>query len=134
MGSDSIAYTIWTVVTKIFIIVIEIAICYFLVFKTEWIIGILKLDKGFNQETIPLNMHRSTILSISIIVVGGLLIVDQIPTFLRQLFIYIQEKRARQFNPKIEYSILAGVKILVGVLLITEQRLFVNLIERKRKK
>jgi hypothetical protein len=134
-SSDSLTDVIWALISIILVLIVEIIFCYYLIFKTEWVIGILKLDRGFDQETIPLNIHRSTILSISIIVIGGLLVADEIPNFFRQLFTYIQAKRENpQFNHKIEYSLLAGFKILVGVLLIAEQRLLVNLIERQRKK
>jgi hypothetical protein len=133
---DSMPAAIWNLVTVILVLIVEIITCYSLVFKTEWIIGVLKLEKGFDQETIPLNMHRSTILRISIIVIGGLLIVNEVPTFFTQLFIYVQEKRAglAPFNPEIKYTLIAGFKILVGALLIAEQRLLVNLIERQQKK
>ena len=118
------------------VILVEVFFCWLLVFKTEWVIKFLKLERGFDQETIPLNMHHSTILSISIIVIGGWLVVNEIPNFCRQLFSYFQEKRMTygQTNPKIQYSVVSGVKIVIGILLIAEQRLLVNLIERQRKK
>jgi hypothetical protein len=127
---------LWTLLATIAVFLIEAFLCYILVFKTEWVIKILKLESGFDQETIPLNMHRSTILSISIIVIGGWLIANEIPNFCRQLFEYFQEKRMTygQTNPKIQYSVLSGVKIVIGILLIAEQRLIVNLIERQRRK
>ncbi len=127
---------IWTLVAAIAVFFVDVFFCYILVFKTEWVIKVLKLESGFYQETIPLNMHRSTVLSISIIVIGGWLVANEIPNFCRQLFVYYQEKRMTygQTNPKIQYSVVSGVKIVIGILLIAEQRLFVNLIERQRKK
>jgi hypothetical protein len=127
---------LWILAATIGILLAELFFCWLLVFKTDWIIKVLKLERGFNQETIPLNMHHSTILSISIIVIGGWLVSNEIPNFCRQLFVYFQEKRMPygQTNPKIQYSVVSGVKIVIGILLIAEQRLFVNLIERQRKK
>ncbi len=49
------------VISSILIFVFEVTFFYCLVFKTEWVIKTLKLDQGFDQETIPINMHRSTI-------------------------------------------------------------------------
>jgi hypothetical protein len=133
---EDIPELLWTVLTMALVLVVEAFFSYLLIFKTEWFIKVLKLERGFDQETIPINMHRSTILSISIIVIGGYLVANEIPNFCRQLFVYIQEKRMThgQTNPKIDYTLVSGFKILVGSLLIAEQRLFVNLIERQRRK
>jgi hypothetical protein len=133
---DAIMEGIWTLITTLLIIFIYGFVSYFLIFKSETIIDKLKLDKGFNQEIIHLNIHRSTILSISIIVIGGYIVAEEIPNFCRQLFAYYQEKRMPygQTNSKIQYSVLSGAKIIIGLLLMAEQRRIVNLIERKRKK
>jgi hypothetical protein len=135
-GSGLALGDIWLLSSTLLVLIIETVFLYFLVFKTEWMIIILKLDRGFDQETIPLNMHRSTVLRVAIIVIGGLMIAQEIPNFFTQLFMYIREKREShgQFNPKIEYTVLAGIKVLLGILLIAEQKLWVNLIERQRKK
>jgi hypothetical protein len=64
-----------------------------LIFKTEFIIDLLKLDKKFGKEIISLNIHRSVVLSISIMVVGGLLLVNEIPNFINQINFYFQDKK-----------------------------------------
>src|SRR6185295_8629047 len=84
---------IWTLLTTLLILLVYWGVCFYLIFRTDLIISVLQLDKGFDQESIPLNIHRSTILSISVIVIGGLLIVDELPNFCRQVFYYFQEKR-----------------------------------------
>lgn len=133
---DSANEVVWTLVMTLLILAVYVLVSYYLVFKSEFIIDKLKLDKGFNQEIIPLNIHRSTILSISVIVIGGLLVANEIPNLCRQLFSYFQEKRIThgQTNPSISYSVLATAKIVVGLLLIGYQRQIVNFIEQKRKK
>jgi hypothetical protein len=54
---------LWLVLTSVLVLTVEVFFCFLLVFKTEWVIDLLKLDRGFDQETIPINLHRSTILS-----------------------------------------------------------------------
>ena len=88
---------------------------YLLLFKTDLIIDKLQLDKGFKEEVIPLNIHRTTILSIAIIMIGGLLIINELGNFCRQLFLYYQEVRLSKQNylsknPNILYSIISFVK------------------------
>lgn len=135
-NSNAVGEAIWTLVSTVLILLVYIFVSYQLIFRTDYIIEKLKLDKGFDQETIPLNIHRSTVLSISIIVIGGLIVAQEIPNLCRQLFDYFQEKRMTygQTNPSISYSVLAGAKILVGLLLIGNQKQIVSLIESQRKR
>ena len=133
--ADTVSEGIWTLILTTLILLVYVMVSYYLIFKSDLIIDKLKLDKGFDQETIPLNIHRSTILSISIIVIGGLLIADEIPNLCRQLFSYFQEKRMTygQTNPNISFSVLAAAKIVIGLLLVGNQRQLVNFIELKRR-
>ena len=113
-------------------------ISYLLLFKTDLIIDKLKLDKGFGEEFIQLNIHRTTILSIAILIMGGLLIINELGNFCRQLFLYYQEVKLNKQNylsknPNISYSIISFVKIILGLLLIIYQKQIVHFIEWRRK-
>jgi hypothetical protein len=110
-------------------------LAYYLIMKSELIIEKRKLDQDFGQEPFQLNIHRSTVLSISVIVVGGLLILDGIPSFLGQLSNYYQETRDKygKADPNITYIIVSLSKIIIGFLIIAEKRWVVNFIEKKRK-
>jgi hypothetical protein len=135
-NSDTTTEAVWTLITTLLILFVYGLVCYYLIFRTNFIIDKLKLDKGFDQETIPLNIHRSTILSISLIVIGGIIIADEIPNLCRQLFAYFQEKRMTygMTTPAISYSVLSAAKIVIGILLIGYQKPIVNFIEYRRKK
>lgn len=130
------AIGIWTVVSTGLTLVALGITAWFLIFKSELLIKILRLEKGFDQETISVNIHRSTIFRISIIILGGIILANEIPNFCRQLFAYYQEKRMTygQTNPKISYSVMSGIKILIGLLLLLNQRRIVNFIEWQSKK
>src|SRR3982751_3444931 len=82
-----------TLAMTLLMLLIYTVVAYYLIFKSELIIDKLKLDQGFNQDNFPLNVHRSTVLSISIIVLGGFLVADEIPNLCRHLYGYFQEKR-----------------------------------------
>jgi hypothetical protein len=118
------------------VVLIYILIAYSLIFKTTLLIDKLKLEKGFDQETIPINIHRSTILSISLIVIGGLMITQEVSIFCRTLFMYLQERQLskNQINPFMQSIIISGAKIFIGLILVSNQKLIVNFIELKRKK
>lgn len=54
-----------------------------LLFKTDAIIEVLKLDEGFDEDQIQFgNLNNEAILKLAIIIIGGLLILDYIPFFL----------------------------------------------------
>jgi len=130
------AIGIWIAVSTTLTLIVFGVTAYFLIFKSDLLIKILRLESGFDQETIPVNMHRSTIFSISVIVLGGIILANEIPNFCRQLFAYYQEKRMTYglTNPKIPYSVMSGIKILIGLLLILNQRKIVKFIEWQSKK
>jgi len=108
-------------------------ISWLLIFKSDFLISALHITKGFDDQVIPLNIHRSTILSISIIVIGGYMVANEIPILCRQLFTYYQQKGIIG-NYNTSYTVVSVVKIIIGLLLMGLQRPLVNLIELKRVK
>jgi hypothetical protein len=135
LTKPDVSGAVFTLIATVLMLAVYILISYYLVFRTNFIIDRLKLDQGFDQDTIPLNVHRSTILCIAIIVIGGLMVVDEIPNLCRQLFAYFQERRMTygQTHASLSYSVLAATKIIIGLLLIGNQRQIVNFIETKRR-
>ena len=108
---------IWILITQILILLVYAFVSYYLVFKTSLIIEKLKLEKGFDQEIIPLNIHRSNILRIAVIVIGGYMAATEIPNFCRLLFSWFQERRmtlgqtSASFKPgkRLSYDMNIGV-------------------------
>lgn len=132
--SIAIALTISIVflVSGLFFIILK-----YCLLKTDWIIDKLSLDKHFTEEKFDINIHRSTILSISIIVIGGLMLIESVPSLCQQVYTYVGKKRdfgSFGENPTTGWMIYFGVKTLIAYLLITNSRFVVNLIERQRKK
>ena len=115
-------------------------IVYYLVFKTDWIIEKLKLLEKIPEDPIPLNIHRSTVLSITVLIVGLLLITQAIPQLIRGLSKWYQYNKAVRgmFNSMqpFDYSIILVyvAEIIIGLLLIGNQRLIVNYIESKQRR
>ncbi|MEO8404152.1 MAG: hypothetical protein ABI480_06140 [Chitinophagaceae bacterium] len=127
---------IWYLLSELALMIVYWFVGYYLIFKSELIIDQLKLDKGFDTDTIPLNAHRSTILSIAVIVIGGLMTVYAIPDFCRQLYLYIIQNKMTYGITKSSMSnfISPAAKIVVGIFLMNGQRKVVNFIEYRRKK
>lgn len=106
------------------------------IFKTESLINWLRLDHDFEEEKLVMQMHRSTILSISIIVIGGLMVAEGLPRLIESLSesslkSYYSFGKEYNNNSKLYGSIAT---VFIGVLLMGLQQRIVNLIELKRFK
>ncbi len=70
---------VWLIVSLIAIILLFM----FLIYKPDKIISWLKLDKGFDDDKIEFqNFNNSNILKLAIIVIGGIMLIQNIPAFL----------------------------------------------------
>lgn len=121
----------------VFSVSFYLAVMYYCVFKTEWIIDKLQLDQNFSEERFELNIHRSTVLRIAVIVVGGIIIADSLPLLCKQAFVFVRFNRTGadlKQNPETVWMIFYFVKVSVGFALISASRPIVNFIELKRKK
>lgn len=114
-------------------------VVYALLFRTNTVIEKLKLDESFADKEIPLNVHRSTVLSIAVMMVALLLILQAVPSLIRSLVqLYMHIQATRSFAGGIEpfdYSLIAVyvAEILLGLLIIGHQRSIVSLIERAQR-
>ena len=113
---------------------VYLLLTYILLFKTNRVIDKLKLDQGFQQETFTLNIDRSTVLRITIVVLGGLIIVESIPALIQEIIYLIEMKKSGVPNAKNYTVILQAVKLLIGIFLIAYQRSMVNFIEHRQRR
>jgi hypothetical protein len=121
----------------IFEIAVLVTVLYYCLFKTDWIIDKLKLDQGFQDERFELTMHRSTILKIAIMLIGGVLLIDSFPLLCKTFLECLQMTGAYGGygkNPNLFYVVLYLVKSFIGYFMLTCSRMIVNFIELKRKK
>jgi len=117
---------------------IYILITYCLVFRTGWVIDYLKLENGFSQEKLQFNLHRSVVLAIAVIVIGGLLVIAGIPQLVGQIANYVQDRGLNSGAlytalPNYTFLIIYSCQVLIGLLMIGYQRQIVLLIESRRK-
>lgn len=111
-------------------------IVYLLVFRANYITEKLHLDKGFEAESFSMNLSTPDILSIALIVIGGVVLFNEIPNFCNNVFSFFQERSVRLGMTKTNYSymILPAVKIILALLLIGERKRIVAFAERRREK
>jgi len=126
---------ILSLLANVMILAVYSLLFYYLIFNTEKVLHTLQLERGFDEQLLSFNIHRSSVLSIIIIITGLLVIVDAVPELCRQLYLYFQEKTMTYAQTKADISkaLVAFVQLLVGLLLVGNQRQIVNFIERKRR-
>jgi len=115
----------------ILIVGVYLFILWLFVFKTSWLIGKLSLEKGFEDEKIELNVQTSDILSIAIIVIGGIMLIDSLPKLCMQIFTFFQEKSMFRESPKTALIILYFVKAILGYFLMTNSKPIVAFINKR---
>ncbi len=129
--SDAIPLLFFGLVTLFIVILVP----FLLIFRSNYIINKLRLDKGFEEETIGLNVQRSTVLGIALIVLGGLILKDEIPFFCKELFNYVEQKiSVYGGNADVYYLFASAIKILIAFLLISKHHLITSWIDRRLEK
>ena len=108
-------------------------ILWLFVFRSHWIINKLKLDKGFDDEKIDLNIRLNTALTIAVIVIGGLMFVDALPQLLRNIYSAFQHDELVRKDPVTPLLVLYLAKTIIGYLLMTNSRIIIGFIEKHNK-
>jgi len=121
-----------TVVLGLFLLIL-----FLVLFRTEWIIDLLKLDKGFCEEQLEISLHHSSILQIAIIVIGGILFLKNLPTLIMQVlgnFEHLVRLDYGYYPTRWSPVLYTFLNLLLGYLLMTNSRWLVRIIEKTRRK
>ncbi|WP_413998196.1 hypothetical protein ACMDB5_10425 [Flavobacterium sp. W1B] len=112
-------------------IFIYILIIRVFLFKTNWIIEKLKLENNFAEERIDLNIKNSTVLTIAIIFIGGIILVESLPSFFGRLFDFFRQKSLLKDYSDTSWLIYYFIKIIIGYLLLTNGKNIAKYIEKE---
>jgi hypothetical protein len=125
----------WLIGALILGLGLYIYIPYFLIFRTEKLINLFHLDKGFDEELFELNISSEAVYIIAIVVTGLFLVITEIPTLCSLLFNFFDGRKSTfgGNSPAISFVIVSVVKILAGLLLIGERSRIASLFKPKKK-
>jgi signal transduction histidine kinase len=120
------------------LLIIVLLFIYFLIirlfiYKTSWIIEKLKLEKGFDNQNIELNFDANKIISLAIIVIGGIIFIDSFPLLLREIMVFFQNESLFKDYPKSGWIIFYFVKVIIGYLLMTNSFKIAKIIQKQNK-
>ena len=129
LGFTTIAYLI-------FLLALLIALFILLIFNSHRIVRFFKLEKGFDNDRIELgNLTTIEIVKIATFIIGGFLIIDNIPVFINQTFnAFYSDIQSQDITPDFKWNwFIDGLNILIGYLLITNLNFVVRLLRIKNK-
>lgn len=121
---------------NIAILVVLILIVRVFLFKTQWIINVLKLDKHFTEQRIDVNISGTKLLSIVTIIIGALIFLQGIPLLFSELLKLLSPKE--NTNEILQttdayWTIYHFIRTLAGLLIMTNSKFIVNLIDKQAK-
>ncbi len=123
---------IWLIIA----IIVIIGLFVFLIFKTEKIVSLLRLDKGFDDDHIELgNFNAVNIVKLASILFGGYLILNNIPTFLSHtLFAFKGEIVGRTYEAMDKFKwAVSGINMIIGYLILTNYSFISKILSKKKK-
>ena len=117
MDLDAVSI-IWVLVS----VIIVIGLFVLLVFKSDKVVSLLRLDKGFDDDRIDLgNLNSKGILKLAIIIIAGLLILDNVPGFLSHAFFALKaDVNGMNYESTDNFWwAVSGINLIIGFLLLT---------------
>jgi hypothetical protein len=122
--------------SSLVLIILYILVFYLFLFKTQWVIDKLRLDREHTEQSFELNIPHTIILKIAVIAIGGSLILIIFPDLINEIFSYFRESTTtRKFihNRNITYIVTDTLKIIIGVVMIIGADSIAKFIDRKNK-
>jgi hypothetical protein len=98
------------------------------VFRTTWLIDRLKLEDGFEEKRIEVDLRYNTILSIAIVIVGGMWFVQNLTDFVRELVSYFQNRAMVNESSSTPWLIYYAMSTVLGYVVLTNSQPIVKFI------
>lgn len=104
----------------------------FFLFKTEWIVSILKLDQKFTENRIDVNIPYKSVLSIAVIVVGALVFVEAIPALCSNIYDFVKQKELIKDYAGTSLLIFYFSQAISGYLIMTNSKTIIKFIDKQK--
>jgi hypothetical protein len=124
----------------VLIIIGTILFYYFILrlflFKGSWIIDKLSLDKNFDQEIIDIKIDSLAVIQIAIIILGGLMFIDTLPTLIKEIIFIMKSKQDGSIirDTGFGYLVYWLCKFVLGYILLTNSKSLTVWINQKNTK
>jgi len=123
-----------SIIYLLIIVSVVIGLFILLIFKSHYIVKWLKLENGFEEDRIELgNLKMIEIVKVATLIIGGSLIIQNIPLFLNLTYHAVFSNIHSQnmtFDTKWNW-IISGLNIVLGYLLITNINFIIRILKLK---
>ncbi|SFF43687.1 hypothetical protein [Sunxiuqinia elliptica] len=118
----------------ILMIALVIGLFFLLIFKTPHIVRLLKLEKGFDNKQLDLgNLNTQEIVKIGIFIIGGFLIIHNLPAFISQSWsAFYTDIQSQPLNANYKSNwLISGLNVVIGYFMITNLTFITRLLRIK---
>jgi 2-polyprenyl-3-methyl-5-hydroxy-6-metoxy-1,4-benzoquinol methylase len=115
-------------------ILVYVLVTRLFLFKTEWIIKILKLDKQFIEERIELEVPAQTVLAITISIIGAIWFLKSFPSLATSIFNFLKQKELIKNYLETGWLIYYSFSTIIGFLIMTNGKSISNYIWKENEK
>ncbi|HLG03051.1 MAG TPA: hypothetical protein VI731_05610 [Bacteroidia bacterium] len=122
------------ILTNISLLAVYGILLWALLFKTDWIISKLHLDRHFREEHFALNLHRSSVIQASVIIISVLMLAESLPDLIRQVFVFYQTREIFRENASTQWIIYHFVHAAISFTMMVNSRGITAWIEKERRK
>lgn len=126
---------LFSIVWIIVAIAVVVGLFVVLIFKADKVVRLLKLDQGFDEDRIELgNLKANDIVKLGAFIIGGFLIIDNIPTFLsHSLFAFKSDLIGFEYSIREKFNwAVCGLNLIIGFLLLTNYDFVAKLLKLKK--
>ena len=122
----------------VLMLILTVSFFLFILYKADFIIDKLNLDKGFDDDLIVFgNLTNHQMFKFSIIIIGGFLIVDYVPSFLFDIVNVFKSKATLSTieGYNVDYFALSVgfVNIVIGSIFITNYKVIASFLDKEKE-
>lgn len=100
-------------------LLVYILVTRLFLFKTEWIIKLLKLDQNFVEEKLDLEIPAQTVLSITVTVIGAIWFLKSFPNLATSIFEFMRQKELIKNYGETGWLLYYFISTIIGFLIMT---------------
>ena len=113
--------------------IIYLVILRLFILKSDWIIDKLKLNRSFQENRININIQPKSLISIAVIIIGGIVLVENFPLLIKQIFEFFQQDDLFKDYKYSSWTVFYFVKTIIGFLMVSNSKFIVGFIESQNK-
>lgn len=121
----------WLISIAVFVLYILVARVF--LFKSDWLMHFLKLDKNFTTEKIDINISSENLLKIIIIITGALILVEALPNLVAEIYQFLRQKELIKDYSETSWLFYYFLKSLFGYLIMTNSKFIEKFINKEAK-